>query len=129
MRSRDVFKWAWAHSGIQVQNKMFFQLEAVSEYDGIWACSSILHLPKDELENVLHKMSIALKMDGIIYTSFKYGDFSGWRNGRYFTDMTEEGFADVIQSKNVTILEKWITGDVRPNRGDEKWLNLLLKKK
>ena len=101
----------------------------VSEYDGIWACSSILHLPKDELENVLHKMSIALKMDGIIYTSFKYGDFSGWRNGRYFTDMTEEGFADVIQSKNVTILEKWITGDVRTNRGDEKWLNLLLKKK
>ena len=40
-----------------------------------------------------------------------------------------EGFADVIESKNVTILEKWITGDVRPNRGDEKWLNLLLKKK
>jgi SAM-dependent methyltransferase len=127
--SKELCKLASEYTGIQVQNKMFFELEAVSEYDGIWACSSILHLPVDELENVLHKMSMALKVDGIIYTSFKYGDFSGWRNGRYFTDMTEEGFTDVIQNKNVTILEKWITGDVRPNRGDEKWLNLLLKKK
>ena len=27
------------------------------------------------------------------------------------------------------IEEYWITGDVRPGRGEEKWLNLLLQKK
>lgn len=34
----------------------------------------------------------ALKNNGIIYTSFKYGTFEGERNGRYFTDMNEEKF-------------------------------------
>lgn len=32
-------------------------------------------------------MNQALKENGIIYTSFKYGEFEGERNGRYFTDL------------------------------------------
>jgi hypothetical protein len=39
-------------------------------------------LPKAELRDVLAKMSLALKDNGIIYTSFKYGNFEGMRNGR-----------------------------------------------
>lgn len=53
----------------------------------------------------------------------------GERNGRYFTDMTEEIFADFIkQIETVTVIEQWVTSDVRPKRGDEKWLNLILQK-
>ena len=40
-------------------------------------------------------MLAALKADGIIYTSFKYGDYEGMRNERFFTDFTEETFADL----------------------------------
>lgn len=79
---------------------------------------------------VLEKMAIALKHRGIIYTSFKYGNFAGERNGRYFTDMTEDSFAALMQ--NITLLgieEQWITSDVRPGRGEEKWLNVILRKK
>lgn len=56
---------------------LFQELDAVNEYNGIWACSSILHLPKKELRSVLQKMCIALKDNGMIYTSFKYGNFEG----------------------------------------------------
>lgn len=70
-------------------NPGFFSIlhlsDAVNEYNGIWACSSILHLPKKELRSVLQKMCIALKDNGMIYTS-KYGNFAGDRNGHYFTD-------------------------------------------
>lgn len=48
--------------------------------DGIWACSSILHLNFSDLEDMMKKMTIAVKSNGIIYTSFKYGTFSGERN-------------------------------------------------
>lgn len=44
-------------------------------YDGIWACASVLHVPKIELANILQKMCNAVKVGGIIYTSFKYGNF------------------------------------------------------
>ena len=75
------------------------------------------------------KMANALRAHGIIYTSFKYGTFEGERNGRYFTDMTEETFAKLIQDMDeLEIEEQWITSDVRPGRGEEKWLNLILRK-
>lgn len=128
--SEAMCKIATEYTGIPVKHMLFQQLDEQEKYNGIWACSSILHLPLQELESVLHKMSRALKPKGIIYTSFKYGTFEGERNGRYFTDMTEETFAALIQKVETLIVEEqWITSDVRPGRGDEKWLNLILQKK
>ena len=104
-------------------------MDVQNQYDGIWACSSILHLPKNELRMVLSKMVDALCDDGIIYTSFKYGDFEGERNGRYFTDFTMETFTDFIKDLEKIRMETyWITTDVRPGRGEEKWLNVMLRK-
>ena len=91
---------------------LFEELNDQNIYDGIWACASILHLSKSDLFLVFHKMNKALKENGIIYTSFKYGEFEGERNGRYFTDFTEDS----------------LTGDVREGRGDERWLNILICK-
>lgn len=123
-------KLASEYTGIEVKHMLFQELNEVEVYDGIWACSSILHLPLKELADVMRKMVTALTDNGIIYTSFKYGTFAGERNGRYFTDMTEETFADFLkQIDNIQIEEQWITSDVRPQRGEEKWLNLILRKK
>lgn len=117
-------------TGIKVKNMFFQELSEVEKYDGIWACSSILHLPVTELADVMQKMVIALKENGIIYTSFKYGTFSGDRNGRFFTDMTEELFEKFLrQIDRLSIEEQWITSDVRPGRGEEQWLNLILRKR
>lgn len=127
--SEELCKSASEYTGIQVKHMVFQELDEEECYDGIWACSSILHLPKDELKIVMNKMGRALKLDGIIYTSFKYGNFEGERNGRFFTDFTLETFEDLIKAvKNINIEEYWITGDVRPERENEKWLNLILRK-
>ena len=43
--------------------------------------------------------------------------------------MTEETFAKLIQDMDeLEIEEQWITSDVRPGRGEEQWLNLILRK-
>ena len=128
--SSELCRLASEFTGIKVKEMLFQELDAINQYDGIWACSSILHLPKKELLPVIQKMCEALKDNGIIYTSFKYGDFEGERNGRYFTDFTEKTFREVVEKiPELTIEEHWITSDVRPGRGEEKWLNLLLQKK
>lgn len=127
--STELCRLASEFTGIKVKEMLFQELDAINQYDGIWACSSILHLPKKELLPVIWKMCEALKDNGIIYTSFKYGDFEGERNGRYFTDFTEKMFQEVIEKvPELTIEEHWITSDVRPGRGEEKWLNLILRK-
>lgn len=127
--SEELCHLASEYTGIEVRCMLFQELVEVDKYDGIWACSSILHLSKQELKTVLEKMMTALRKSGIIYTSFKYGEFEGERNGRYFTDFTLESFQDYCKGMDgITIEEHWITGDVRPDRGEEKWLNLILRK-
>lgn len=127
--SSELCSIASEYTGIPVKQMLFQDLFAVDQYDGIWACSSILHLPRRELIDVLQKISTALKADGVLYTSFKYGEFEGIRNGRYFIDLTEESFEQLMtEIPSLRIVENWITGDVRPGREDEQWLNTLLKK-
>lgn len=117
------------NTGITVRKMLFSELDECEKYDGIWACASILHLPKEELKSVFGKMLRAVKNGGYIYTSLKYGEFEGYRNERYFTDFTEDSFSEFISDiSGIRIVEKWITSDVRPGRSDEKWLNLILKK-
>ena len=127
--SEEMCRAAAGLTGLAVRQMLFRELDEQEKYDGIWACSSILHLPKPELRDVLEKMTAALKIHGIIYTSFKYGTFEGERNGRYFTDFTEETFAEFIKGMaGLTIEKMWITDDVRPGRGEEKWMNMILRK-
>lgn len=119
---------ASACTGIPVRQMLFSELDARAEYDGIWACASILHVPSAELPGVFRRMITALKPGGIIYASFKYGTFEGERNGRRFTDFTEETFAAFLQHfPELTLTDQWQTRDARPNRSDEKWLNVILR--
>ena len=127
--SEELCKLASTYTGVSVKYMLFQELDEQKKYDGIWACSSILHLSKDELKNVMQRMLCALKDDGVIYTSFKYGTFEGERNGRYFTDFTEKTFDGFLSGiRHVKIEEQWLTGDVRPGRESEQWLNLILRK-
>ena len=128
--SVEMCKAASEYTGIQVRRMLFEELNEKDCYDGIWACSSILHLPKEILKRVFFKMTDALRLNGIIYTSFKYGNLEGERNGRYFTNFTIETFSNFIKEvPEIYIEEKWISTDVRPGRNEEKWLNLILRRK
>ena len=128
--SAEFVRIASDYTGINVRRMLFQDLDEVECYDGIWACSSILHLPFAELEEVLGKMARALRRRGIVYTSFKYGTEEGGRSGRYFTDMTEAKMAGLLERIPVyDVEEMWVTFDVRPGRGDERWLNMILRKR
>ena len=126
--SAELCRIAEAKTGISVIQMDFNDFDEQDQYDGIWACSSILHLPKRKLKSVLIHMEQALHKGGIIYTSFKYGDFEGMRNGRFFNDFTEDSFRFFISEIEQLVIEKmWITKDARPCRQDEKWLNMILR--
>ena len=106
------------------------RLDPGAEYDGIWACASLLHVPSAGLPDIFRRMLTALKPGGIIYASFKYGTFEGDRNGRRFTDFTEETFAAFLRHfPELTPEDQWISADVRPGRESEKRLNVILRKR
>lgn len=128
--SEEICKIASERTGIAVRHLLFNELEDIDKYNGIWACASILHLNKEMLVDAFKRISKALRNNGVLYTSFKYSDYEGMRKGRYFTDFTSESFHEFMKAiPEFTIEKEWVTGDVRPGRENDKWLNLIMRNK
>lgn len=126
--SAELAKLAGAYIGREVIVADFREFEPEGTFDGIWACASLLHLPKEEIAAVMRKLADHLAEGGCFYASFKYGEFQGERNGRYFTDMTEESFQELLEEVPGLVAEEtFVTGDVREGRGGERWLNVMMK--
>ena len=78
---------------------------------------------------MLQKYAYALKPGGVFYVSFKYGNFAGMRNGRFFTDLDEEALNTMLESiPELKVVKIYITEDVRADRAGERWLNAFLEK-
>ena len=128
--SSELCKIASAYIGQQVICKQFKDLHERNLYDGVWACASILHTPSADLPHIISNISNALRVGGYFYASFKYGDFEGERNGRYFTDLTEKSIRSLLEPfDGLEIIETFITNDARVGREEEEWLNAIIKKK
>lgn len=117
--------------GQSVLHLAFEDISFSDDFDGIWACASLLHVPKADLLSVFMKLSKALKLGGVMYVSFKYGNQERINDdGRYFVDLDEGGLADLLaQISSLEIVELWQTRDHRPGRASEMWLNGILRKK
>jgi len=127
--AQEFCKLASQLTGQDVLCQTFENIDFTEKFDGIWACASILHVPMSRLPKVIANISRALKKGGYFYASFKYGEYEGKRNGRYFTDMTEERFVKLIETfGELEIVETMVTGDVRVGRENEKWLNVVVRK-
>ena len=111
-------------------NIFCMEIEAMNfeeEFDGIWACASLLHIPSIKLKNVFMRCYNALKKNGIFYCTFKYGDFEGIRDGRYYIDLTENTFREFIKDLKFEIIYIYTSQDI--NGREVSWLNVILKKK
>ena len=126
--SEDLCKLASDYTGIRVKCMDLRQLVSVGEYNAVWACASLLHISYKELPVVLSRIELALKTPGFVYMSFKYGDFEGIRDERYYTDMTPERMAVLLEkTDDLCIIEEWYSDDARKDK-IVKWYNVILRK-
>lgn len=125
--SREMCKAASKLIGQEVWQMKFQEIAFEEEFDGIWACASLLHVPYEELPNVMNKLHKALKPNGVIYVSFKYGDSKMTKGERTFSNFTETTVEKMLNEAGFKVVECGITGDVREGRGDEKWVNVIAK--
>lgn len=109
-----------------VFNTDVLNMDYIDKFNGIWACASLLHVKEDKLKDAFISCERALKDNGYMYVSFKYGDFCGLRQERYYIDLTEKSIKNYLPN-NLCPVEYKITSDVRSDRED-KWLNVILRK-
>ncbi|MDU1059505.1 MAG: class I SAM-dependent methyltransferase [Leclercia adecarboxylata] len=116
------------HTGLPVQLMTFADVDWKEEFDGIWCCASLLHVPAVELPGVMRKLADALKPGGIWYVSFKYGDGERELDGRRFTDMNKEEVYTLVKAvEGIEVVKIWMTRDKRPEK-DQVWVNGLVHK-
>ena len=75
--SPEMAKVASQRLGRPVETLLFHDLDEVEAYDGVWANACLLHVPRNELAQILKLIWRALKPGGIFYASFKTGDTEG----------------------------------------------------
>ncbi|MFA6860866.1 MAG: class I SAM-dependent methyltransferase [Bacilli bacterium] len=101
-------------------------LNEVNKYDAIYCSASLLHFKKEELKSIFLKLAQALKDHGILFVSFKEGNFEGYRDNRYYTDLTKESLLELIQGTGLEDIDIWIDDDSMGR--SNKWLNVILQK-
>lgn len=126
--SREMCKAASGLIGQEVLQMKFQELAFEEEFDGIWACASLLHVPYEELPDVMQKLYKALRATGAIYVSFKYGDSKMTKGDRTFSNFTETTVEKLLIKAGFEVIECGITGDAREGRRDEKWVNAVARK-
>ena len=127
--SKEICKYASEYLEKSVQCVRFDEMEFLDEFDGVWACASLLHVGADKLVDVLLKVWSSLKEEGILYASFKYGTKEREKDGRYFVYLDEMGIRKLLEKDGMfRVLECQVTGDVREGRSSEKWMNVVGKK-
>jgi SAM-dependent methyltransferase len=110
--------------GRPVETLLFHDLDKVEAYDGVWANACLLHVPRDELAQVLALIWRALKPGGYFYASYKAGDADGRDTlNRYYNypspDWLRNNYATAGNWNSLSIE----TGEVRGF--DNKWSAML----
>ncbi len=114
---------------IEVKEMYFEDFKEIDEYDAIWACASLLHLPRKVLIKVLSNLASSLKENGYMYITFKYGTFEGIRHERYFIDFTPETFRKLIKEiPELEIIEEFESNSSIKTQNNKHWINFILKK-
>ena len=127
--SEEMCKAASDYIGQPVECIRFQDIDYKEVFDGVWACASLLHLSKQELPYVLQKFYRSLKLGGVMYASFKYGDKEEERSDRFFSDYHLEEIEKVfVEDVGFELIEGFETADVRPDYESKPWVNVLVRK-
>ena len=111
--SEGMCRIASESTGSEVRRLDFLDLDYVDEFEGVWACASLLHLRPEEIPEVMGLVRRALRSGGVFFLSFKEGDFRGYRDGRWYTDMTLEGLRELAEGTGFEVLDMWESVDRR----------------
>ncbi|MFJ4247525.1 class I SAM-dependent methyltransferase [Pseudomonas sp. NPDC089741] len=120
---------ARSKTGARIFDLAAEQIAFVEEYDGIWACASLMHMRKSAFFYTLPKIIKSLKPGGSFYFSLKQGVGEARNDdGRLFSfyEMDEIIYLFSLIS-NAQIVKQWVSKDVAGRR-ETQWLNIIVKK-
>jgi SAM-dependent methyltransferase len=128
--SLEMVKMSSGHLGKKVLHMLFQNVNFSGEFDAIWANASLLHIPYENLRQIMIGLHKALLPSGILYASFKYGSSMRQAEDRFFFDMNEVNIEPYLKGLFAP-LEIWKSDDTRSTVApspDKSWLNFIARR-
>ncbi len=125
----EIAECAAKYLGQPVRVQKAEELDEVATYDGIWACASLLHIPKSRMQETFGKILKALKPNGIWYMSFKEDEQESFdQRQRFFNNYSLPRMRQFLDRfPQLTTIEIRHSDSIL--RGQQQtWLNILVKK-
>ena len=116
--------------GKSALHMLFEDINFFSEFDAVWANASLLHVPYENLREIIQSFHKSLFPSGILYASFKYGTSMRKVEDRLFFDMNETAIEPYLKGL-FHPLEIWKSADTRSKVAlspDKSWLHFIAKR-
>jgi SAM-dependent methyltransferase len=127
--SATLVQLASEYSGAPCQRRRLERVDWRSRFDAVWACASLVHLPKPRLVPALGRLRAALVRDGVIFASFKAG--SGEErasDGRRFVYYEAGELRGLFDEARLAVVDVWTTGDAIDRAVTVRWINVLARR-
>lgn len=117
-----------ANTGQQTRVQRVEDLEALREYDGVWACAVLLHIAPEHQRETWQRIARSLRPAGVVYASYKLGSSARVApDGRRFTDMTVHTVSCLAATAGLARQSVWLT---RCSLGtDSQWVNIIAQRR
>jgi len=108
-----------------VHELRFDEVAWESEFDGVWAMASLLHVQRSELPAVIERLARTVVPEGAFFMSFKRGDGDRIKEGREFTDYEEVSLRALVDEINqLRVARIWSTEDMLSSER-QGWVNCI----
>jgi len=124
--SKELCKHAANFSGCEIYCKLFSEIDYYREFDAVWACASLLHIAKNDINNIIKLVTKSLKPGGIFFSCYKYGEKEEIRGERYYNDYTEAEIYKQFYDNELDVIDVKITDD-KNNNNNTKWINVIVR--
>lgn len=124
--SPTLAKLATGFSGTTCLTMRFEELRFGSEFDAVWACASLLHMPKRQIPSILRNVHHALVEHGVLFVSVQIGQGEKLLpDGRFFAYYAPEEFSQILEDAGFTIQQSWLSEDSLSSQRQIDWLNIV----
>jgi SAM-dependent methyltransferase len=128
--SREMAKIARSRTGAIIHEIAAEQIDFNSQFDGVWACASLLHVDRSKMEETYNSIMRSLKRSGVFYFSLKSGvGIVRKEDGRLFANYSSNEIEELVAARSdAKSFVSWESSDAL-NTINTKWLNFIVVKK